>query len=127
MKSIIQKLYLLLLLSIIITCNISANKSNWASLDLNHNEIRQSIDFQLTRGGTCFAEFEKLIPILDRFIQKKYNPNNLENILGVPNQIITSNLQTEMFYYLTSNMQKCELKIVVDKTKVLNYIITNCR
>jgi dTDP-glucose 4,6-dehydratase len=44
MKSIIQKLYLLLLLSIIITCNISANKSNWASLDLNHNEIRQSIE-----------------------------------------------------------------------------------
>jgi hypothetical protein len=48
--------------------NISANKSNWASLGLNNDEIQKCINFQLTRGGTSLDEFEKIKPILNRFI-----------------------------------------------------------
>jgi len=68
MKSIYKKMYSLLLLFIIVMSNISANKSNWASLGLNNDEIQKCINFQLTRGGTSLDEFEKIKPILNRFI-----------------------------------------------------------
>ena len=121
MKHFLKQILLSVFLLIVIFTNISGNKSNWSGMDLSPDEINSSIHFQLVRGGTCIGELQKLIPILGRFVTKKIDSSYLNNILGKPNNIISTNKGIEYQYFLTANPDSSILVITIKNGYVIYY------
>lgn len=123
MKRLTQKMGVFLLLLVIVLTNISTNKSNWAGLDLSPEEINNSVHFQVMRGGTCVGEFDNVKPVLNRFIQKNYNPKSLENVLGQPSMTTINGLQKIQHYYLSADPNKYRLEVVINNDAVVSYCV----
>ena len=120
-KHYTQKIGISLLLFTLILVNISANKSNWAGMNLAPDEVSNCVRFQLARGGTSLSEFKSISSILNRFITKKYNLLYLKNILGEPNEIKTENATSKLYYYLSANPNDYKLEIVIEKDVLSSY------
>ena len=124
MKHLSKFLGTSILLIVIVLTNVSTNKSNWTGMDLSANEIDNSVHFQLSRGGTSKAEFQKLQPILNRFIKKHYAASHIKHILGEPNHTkILSPLQTNYYYNLSANAKKDNVEIVIKNQELVSYSI----
>lgn len=125
MNHFLKKIFTVLTLATITLTNISANKSNWVGMELSSDEINNCIHFQVLRGGTCISEFEKLKPVLDRFIAKKIDAAYLKNILGKPNNTIVAKNQARFQYYLTSNLNIYQVNLTTRDNNLVSYKIEN--
>lgn len=123
MKRFTTKMGVMLLLPVIVLTHISANKSNWAGLDLSPEEINNSVHFQVLRGSTCVGEFDNVKPVINRFIQKNYNPKDLQNVLGQPNETTVNGSQKIQHYYLSSNPNQYRLQVVINNDAVVSYSV----
>ncbi len=95
-------------------------------MNLTADEISNSIHFQLARGGNCKGEFEKLQPILDRFIEKQLNASYLNNILGKFNSSSITTAETEYNYYLTEKLDGCSVSFIVRNESLVSYSFKDC-
>ncbi len=125
MKNFLKQTLLFIFLFVVIFTNISGSKSNWSGMDLSLDEINSSIHFQLVRGSTCVGELQKLKPVLDRFITQKIDSSYLNNILGKPNNILSSANGLKYQYYLTANPDANTLVITIQNGSVFSYTIEN--
>jgi hypothetical protein len=81
--------------------------------------MEHSVKFQLSRGGNCKGEFEKLTPVLDRFIKNSYTSQKLTKILGEPNSLSTSNNSKNYTYYLSTSTNNCLLVLTIEDDKLI--------
>ncbi len=95
-------------------------KFNWVGLNLSNNDITNCINFQLTRGGNCIGDFNKLTGILDRFIAEKYSVDRLAEVLGNPNESIG---KSALVYNLTDNKAGIKATLVVNNSELVSYSV----
>jgi len=126
MKHFLKKLIAPIILFSIILINVSTNKSNWSSISLSPTEMQNSINFQLARGGTSKGEFEKIIPILNRFIANAYSAKNLYHILGEPDNIYNKASQTSYVYHLSASLNNCNLQLQIQNDALVSFTVSNC-
>jgi len=125
MKQFFKKILIVPLIGAIVVCNISANKSNWSGMGLSSDDINNSVHFQLQRGITCFGEFKKLEPVLNRFISQKIDVSYLNNFLGKPSNVLKSSNSSQYHYYLTKKNDGCRVNLIVQNGNLISYKIEN--
>jgi hypothetical protein len=84
-----------------------------------------SVKFQLSRGGNCKGECEKLIPTLDRFIQNVYPAENLIHILGEPNSKVDNNQSSTFIYNLAASNSNVILTLNIQGDKLASYLLSD--
>jgi hypothetical protein len=112
-----------LLITILFT-NISGSSSSWSGINLTQDEMENSVKFQLSRGGNCKGECEKLIPTLDRFIKNTYSAESLVHILGEPNSKTENRLSTNYIYNLAASNTTTLLTLIIKGDKLESYTLT---
>jgi hypothetical protein len=98
-------------------------KFNWVGLNLSTNDVTNCVNFQLTRGGNCISDFEKLKPVLDKFIELRYTIDRLPEVLGVPNQTIEG---STLIYNLNANTVGCKAILKVKNNELISYSVEGC-
>ena len=117
---------LLLIYASVISCFIicfSGTKGNWSGLNLTTYEINATINFQLSRGSTCIAEFENLSTTLNKFIENKCDLDRLNEVLGEPN----IKEKTTYIYYLTANANGCKAILETKNNTLISYSLENLK
>jgi len=127
MKFLYKPLLISLSSIIILFSNLSGSSSNWSGMSLTPDEMENSVKFQLSRGGNCKGEFEKLTIILDRFISNGYPSSDLINILGNPNSEEKSINTTVHIYNLTPISSDCNVRFEIKDDKLTNYTFLSCK
>jgi hypothetical protein len=123
MKHIYKPFTFNLLLFSLLFINISGSSSSWSGMSLTPDEMENSIKFQLSRGSNCKGECEKVIPILERFIDNSYPSKNLIHILGEPNEKIETASVISLIYNLSATSNKTELKLDTQDGKLISFKI----
>ena len=121
MNSLYKPFFTFGLLIIILFTNISGSGSSWSGINLTPDEMENSVKFQLSRGGNCKGECEKLIPTLERFIKNTYPAESIVHILGEPNSKIENNLSTTLIYNLAASNTNTILELSIKGDKLENY------
>ncbi|MFY7964226.1 MAG: hypothetical protein ACOVO1_04970 [Chitinophagaceae bacterium] len=127
MKHFLKVSQIIVIAVIIAFTNLSTNKSNWSSINLTPDEMEHSVKFQLARGGNCKGEFEKLIPVLERFIKKSYDAEKITNILGTANTIKQENKSTKLIYNLSTSSNTCLLVLTVQDDVLVDFTTLSCK
>ncbi len=123
MNFLYKPLFTFCLLAIILFANISGSSSSWSGINLTPDEMEYSVKFQLSRGGNCKGECEKIMPTLDRFIKNEYPAKSLVNILGEPNSQIKNNLSVTFVYNLAASNTNTLLTLNIKGGKLESYTI----
>lgn len=126
MKNFLKALQIICILCVIGFTNLSTNKSNWSSVNLTSDEMENSVKFQQSRGGNCKGEFEKLVPVLERFIKNAYAAEKIPNILGTPNQINKENTSSTYIYNLSTSTNNCLLVLTIKDDVLAQYTTEKC-
>lgn len=126
MKNLYVKTQVFVLFVVILITNISANKTPLAGLQLNWDELQNSIQFQLSNGSNCIEDATQLQPLLQRFITEKYDAAAIENVFGQPDANVVSNQQFTKTYYLNPYKTDCKLKLVGDANSLTAFAIEGC-
>lgn len=99
-------------------------KFNWVGLNLATSDITNCVNFQLTRGGNCIADFDKLKPVLNKFISLRYTVDRLPEVLGNPNEVINGNTYV---YNLNSNVTGCKALLQISNNELVSYTVDGCK
>ncbi len=121
MNFLYKPFFIFCLLATILLTNISGSSSSWSGINLTPDEMENSVKFQLSRGGNCKGECEKLLPTLDRFIKNEYPAESLVNILGEPN----SQIENTFIYQLAASNTKIVLTLNIRGDKLESYRLTD--
>ena len=95
----------------------SGTKGNWSGLALNPTEIKAGINFQLSRGSTCIAEFKALSSTLNKFITNESDATRLVEVLGNPDAIENS----KNIYFLSSNTNSIKAILEIKNNTLIGY------